>query len=139
MSGKKQAKKNVTNNTNIRDSKNAGDSKDVIDSKNAGDNKDVADGKKGKNGEKGEFNLKSEILGWVEVIVIAVVLALVIDSFIIINATIPSGSMEKTIMTGDRVLGLRFVYWFNDPKRGDIVVFKYPVDGFLPCCNVSFT
>ena len=35
MSGKKQAKKNVTNNTNIRDSKNAGDSKDVIDSKNA--------------------------------------------------------------------------------------------------------
>ena len=131
MSGKKQAKKNVTNNTNIRDSKNAGDNKDVIDSKNAGDNKDVADGKKGKNGEKGEFNLKSEILGWVEVIVIAVVLALVIDSFIIINATIPSGSMEKTIMTGDRVLGLRFVYWFNDPKRGDIVVFKYPVDEAL--------
>lgn len=31
-------------------------------------------------------------------------------------------------MTGDRVLGLRFSYWFSDPKRGDIVVFKYPID-----------
>jgi signal peptidase I len=31
-------------------------------------------------------------------------------------------------MTGDRVLGLRFSYWFNDPQRGDIVVFKYPVE-----------
>ena len=36
--------------------------------------------------------------------------------------------MEKTIMTGDRVLGTRFAYWFSAPKRGDIVVFRYPVD-----------
>lgn len=69
-----------------------------------------------------------EFLSWVEVIVIAVVLAFAIDNFIIINATIPSGSMEKTIMTGDRVLGLRLTYLFNDPQRGDIVVFKYPID-----------
>ena len=74
---------------------------------------------------------KAEILSWIEVIVFAVVLALVIDGFIIINATVPSGSMEKTIMTGDRVLGLRFSYWFNDPQRGDIVVFKYPIDEAL--------
>ena len=31
-------------------------------------------------------------------------------------------------MTGDRVLGLRFSYWFKDPQRGDIVVFRYPID-----------
>ena len=64
-------------------------------------------------------------------IAVAVILALIIDGFIIINATVPSGSMEKTIMTGDRVLGTRFSYWFSDPKRGDIVVFKYPVDEAL--------
>lgn len=93
-------------------------------------------GKKGKAKEpkntpqekKEETSLKAEILSWVEVIVVAVVLALFIDNFIIINATVPSGSMEKTIMTGSRVLGLRFSYWFKDPQRGDIVVFKYPVD-----------
>ena len=36
--------------------------------------------------------------------------------------------MENTIMTGDRVLGLRFSYWFSEPKQGDIVIFKYPDD-----------
>ncbi len=80
------------------------------------------------NQDAKETSLKAEILSWVEVIVVAVVLALIIDNFIIINATVPSGSMEKTIMTGDRVFGLRFSYLFKDPQRGDIVVFKYPID-----------
>ena len=31
-------------------------------------------------------------------------------------------------MPGDRLLGLRLTYLFSDPQRGDIVVFKYPVD-----------
>ncbi len=92
-------------------------------------NQDKKDNK-GKE-EKKETSLKAEILSWIQVIVVAVVLALVIDNFIIINATVPSGSMETTIMTGDRVLGLRFSYLFSDPKRGDIVVFKYPIDDAL--------
>jgi signal peptidase I len=78
--------------------------------------------------EEKKKKVRAEILSWVEVIVVAVVLALFIDNVIIINATIPSGSMEKTIMTGDRIIGARFLYWFNDPARGDIVVFKYPID-----------
>ncbi len=89
----------------------------------------MPDQKKAADKESGqETTVAREILSWVEVIVIAVVLALLIDGFIIINATVPSGSMEKTIMTGDRVLGTRFAYWFSDPKRGDIVVFRYPID-----------
>lgn len=89
----------------------------------------MSDQKKENSSEdKKETTLAAEILSWVEVIVVAVVLALLIDGFIIINATVPSGSMEKTIMTGDRVLGTRFAYWFSAPKRGDIVVFRYPVD-----------
>jgi len=81
--------------------------------------------------EGGQNTLVKEILSWVEVIVIAVVLALIIDNFIIINARVPSGSMENTIMTGSRVLGTRFSYLFSDPQRGDIVVFKYPIDQAL--------
>lgn len=68
---------------------------------------------------------------WIGVIIIAVILAFFIDNVIIINATVPSGSMEKTIMTHSRVLGTRFSYWFSDPKRGDIVVFRYPIDHAL--------
>lgn len=69
----------------------------------------------------------SELLSWVRVIVIAVVLAMVIDNVFIINANVPSGSMNNTIATHSRVLGLRTVYWNHSPQRGDIVVFKYPV------------
>lgn len=68
-----------------------------------------------------------ELLSWVEVIVVAVVLAWLITSFIIVNATVPTGSMENTISPGDRLFGLRLTYLFTDPKRGDIAVFRYPV------------
>ena len=54
--------------------------------------------------------------------------ALFLTNFIIINAVIPSGSMEDTIMTHDRLIGARFSYWFSEPERGDIVIFHYPVD-----------
>ena len=47
-----------------------------------------------------------EILSWGEVIVVALVLAWLITSFIIVNATVPTGSMENTIMPGNRLFGL---------------------------------
>ena len=68
-----------------------------------------------------------EMLSWLQIITVAVLLALFIDNVIIINACVPSGSMENTIKTHSRLFGLRFSYLFGDPKRGDIVVFKYPV------------
>ena len=76
-------------------------------------------------------NFVQELLSWVEVIVVAVVLAFFLVTFIIVNATVPSGSMENTIMPGDRLLGLRLTYYFSSPKRGDIAVFHYPVDDEL--------
>ena len=69
-----------------------------------------------------------ELFQWVLVIIGAVILALLIDTFVIVNAQIPSGSMENTIMTGDRVFGNRLAYKFSDPKRFDIIIFKYPDD-----------
>lgn len=67
-----------------------------------------------------------EILSWVIVFAVAIVLALLINRFIIFKVEVPSGSMENTIMTGDKVFTLRLSYLFSDPKRGDIVVFPYP-------------
>lgn len=72
--------------------------------------------------------VRKEIISWVRIVLIAIVVAFLINNFIIINANVPSGSMENTIMTGDRMIGLRTAYWFNSPKRGDIVIFKYPDD-----------
>lgn len=61
-------------------------------------------------------------------IIFVVIVVLIVNNFILINAKIPSPSMEQTIMTGDRVFGNRLAYLFQDPERFDIVVFKYPDD-----------
>lgn len=71
---------------------------------------------------------KNEIISWIKTIAMAVVIAVLINSFVIVNATVPTGSMENTIMPGDRIIALRLTYYVSSPERGDIVVFRYPDD-----------
>ena len=68
-----------------------------------------------------------EILSWCLYIVGGLLVALFLSNVILVNAEVTSGSMETTIMTGDRIAGLRTAYWFSEPKRLDIVVFKNPI------------
>ncbi len=76
--------------------------------------------------------IKEEAISWTKAIIVALILAWFINSFIIINAKIPSGSMENTIMTGDRIIANRLAYTFSEPERLDIVVFEAPdEDGIL--------
>lgn len=67
-----------------------------------------------------------EIFEWVKIVASAAVIAFVLNTFIIANSEVPSGSMENTIMTGDRVIGSRLSYRFEDPERGDIAIFRFP-------------
>lgn len=69
-----------------------------------------------------------ELFQWLIAILVAVAIALFVDNFLIVNAQIPSGSMENTIMTGDRVVGNRLSYLTKDPERYDVIIFKYPDD-----------
>ena len=71
---------------------------------------------------------KRELLSWILTFAFAIGVALFLKNFIIINATVPTGSMENTIMPGDDLLGLRTAYLFKDPQRGDIIIFKFPDD-----------
>ncbi len=72
--------------------------------------------------------VRNELFEWVLTIAAAVMVALFINNFIIVNATVPTSSMEKTIMTNDRVIGLRFAYHSSEPERGDIIIFRFPDD-----------
>ena len=90
------------------------------------DDKKVKKGKKNK--KKEETSAVREIFSWIFTIAIAVVAAMVIKNYVIINANIPSGSMENTILPGDDIFGFRLAYTFSDPKRGDIVIFNAPDD-----------
>ncbi len=67
-----------------------------------------------------------ELFSWIKIFVVAIVIAVVINEFVIINANVPTGSMQNTIQINDRMIGLRVSYWFHSPKRGDIVIFNNP-------------
>ncbi len=81
---------------------------------------------------------KAVIYEWAESIVIAFILAMIIRTFIIQAFKIPSGSMRMTLIEGDRLLVNKLLYGaqlpfttirlpgFSEPKRGDIIVFRYP-------------
>jgi signal peptidase I len=71
---------------------------------------------------------KSVLREYVEAILVAVLLALLIRTFVVQAFKIPSGSMIPALLVGDHILVNKFVYRFTDPKRGDVIVFKYPVD-----------
>lgn len=82
-----------------------------------------------REGEQKEQSAVKEVISWIITIALAIVVSLIIKNYVIINANIPSGSMENTIMTGDRLFGNRLAYSEKrKPKRGDIIIFKYPDD-----------
>lgn len=78
--------------------------------------------------KKEKFDLKAEIISWIQILVIASLIAFVLNRFIIANSRVPSASMENTIMTHDRVIGSRLSYYFTDPERGDVIIFYFPDD-----------
>ncbi len=71
---------------------------------------------------------KSVIRQYTEAFLIAILLALVIRTFVVQAFKIPSGSMLPTLQIGDHLLVNKFLYWFTDPQRGDVIVFKFPQD-----------
>ncbi|MBI2877690.1 MAG: signal peptidase I [Candidatus Tectomicrobia bacterium] len=83
---------------------------------------------------------KSVVREYAEALVYAIILALVIRTFVVQAFKIPSGSMIPTLLSGDHILVNKFIYGvkvpftdttlvhFKKPQRGDIIVFKYPED-----------
>ena len=71
---------------------------------------------------------KSVLREYAEALIIAVLLALVIRTFVVQAFKIPSGSMLPTLQIGDHILVNKFLYYFTPLKRGDIIVFKFPQD-----------
>ena len=83
---------------------------------------------------------KSKVQEYAEAIIIAILIALFIRTFVVQAYKIPSGSMKPTLQIGDHILVSKFTYGvkipfvrstlipFGETKRGDIVVFIYPED-----------
>jgi signal peptidase I len=62
------------------------------------------------------------------ILVIAALVAILVQSFFFRAFIIPSSSMEPTLMVGDRVMVDKVTFYFRKPHRGDVVVWRYPPD-----------
>ncbi|MDR3357263.1 MAG: signal peptidase I [Desulfovibrio sp.] len=83
---------------------------------------------------------KSVLREYAEALLLALLLALFIRTFLVQAFKIPSESMLSTLLVGDHLLASKFAYGINlpftnmriyrgeDPARGDIIIFEYPGD-----------
>ena len=72
-------------------------------------------------------NIRHTIVVYLTTAVVAIIAMVFLYTVVLINAYIPSESMENTLMTGDRVIGNRLAYKFgNDPERFDVIIFNAP-------------
>lgn len=86
---------------------------------------------------------KSTIREYAEAFAIAILLAIVIRTFVVQAFKIPSGSMLPTLQVGDHLLVSKFIYGIKvpmvgtklipikTPQRNDVIVFKYPQDNSI--------
>lgn len=89
---------------------------------------------------KNKGKLKSKVHEYAEAIIIAILIAVVVRTFVVQAFKIPSRSMVPTLLVGDHILVNKFIYGvkvpflrktiipITHPQRGDIVVFIYPND-----------
>jgi signal peptidase I len=87
----------------------------------------------------------NQIADWAVTIAVAVVVVLVVKTYVVNPYRIPSSSMEPTFHcsaasgsgclggSNDRVLANRFIWHFSDPERGDVVVFEAPARAAQEC------
>lgn len=78
--------------------------------------------------EKQEVSKLKEAISFMTPIVIALIVAILLKTFIFANAVVPTGSMINTIQEGDRIIASRLAYINEDPKRYDVIIFHYPDD-----------
>ena len=75
---------------------------------------------------------KNIVQDWVDAILWAFVVAMLIRNYTFQNFKIPTSSMEKTLLVGDYLVANKMKYFFKNPERGDIVTFRNPDDPAEP-------
>ncbi|MEW5702228.1 MAG: signal peptidase I [Candidatus Zixiibacteriota bacterium] len=71
---------------------------------------------------------RSAVRDYLEAILVAAIVAVVLRTFVVQAYRIPSDSMVNTLLPGDYLLVSKLAYQLGDPKPGDIMVFQYPLN-----------
>ncbi|MDD4321071.1 MAG: signal peptidase I [Acidaminococcaceae bacterium] len=78
--------------------------------------------------QKETSSWQDTVSDWMISIIVAVVLAFCIRTFIVEPYLVSGTSMVPTLQNRERLLVNKFIYFVGEPKKGEIVVFKYPSD-----------
>ncbi|MEN6349450.1 MAG: signal peptidase I [Syntrophomonas sp.] len=70
--------------------------------------------------------MKEFIKEILSIVITAFILAMVLRTFVIEGREIPSESMLPTLQIGDRVMVNKFIYYFKEPQRGDVIILDPP-------------
>lgn len=77
---------------------------------------------------KASHNFWSTVKEWTKTIIIALIIALPIRFFIAEPFIVSGASMDPTFASGQFLIVDRLTYRFEEPKRGDVIIFEYPND-----------
>ncbi|SEQ54474.1 signal peptidase I [Piscibacillus halophilus] len=75
--------------------------------------------------------MKKEIWEWTKAIIIAVILAFFLRTYIFATSIVEGTSMDPTLHNGERVIFNKAVYLFDEPERGDIVIIQHPNKNYV--------
>lgn len=78
-----------------------------------------------------EVKQKNEWKEWGKAILIAVILAFLLRTFVFATSIVEGDSMDPTLQDGERVIFNKFVYLINEPNRGDIVIIHRPEKNYV--------
>lgn len=98
----------------------------------AGDSPEAGDGPAGPPTKRRKSGWRRGAVEWGGILVVAVLVAFLLRTFVVQPYFIPSGSMEPTLKIGDKVLVDKLSYHMHSVHRGDVIVFKRPADDFSP-------
>ena len=77
---------------------------------------------------KQKQSLASSLKEWLIIFIVAAIGAWLCNSFLLMNTEVPTGSMADTIPKPSRIISSRIHYWFDEPERGDVVLFDPPFE-----------
>ncbi|GAA0494290.1 signal peptidase I [Salinibacillus aidingensis] len=75
--------------------------------------------------------MAKEIWEWTKAIIIAIILAFIIRSFIFATSVVEGASMHPTLENGERVVFNKAIYYLSEPDRGDIVIIQRPSKNYV--------
>ncbi len=78
-----------------------------------------------------EAKKKNEWLEWVKAIILAILIALFLRTFIFATSIVEGESMDPTLQDGERVIFNKLIYYMGEPDRGDVVIIQRPTKNYV--------